>query len=258
MTTEPAKITFLDPAGATQTLAFDVVTDNTHGLGLTVTENPVEKGANLSDHAFPSLDRVSLSIFISNQPIYTNADPSGAIEEIQEEIPKYQPPSLLNPSSIDSVGDVRDAVTPGGVTQAVSGAIKDGISKLLSDGGTQRFSVVRFSDGLNRPREFYEAFKFLRDSVTVMRVLTSLRDYDNMVLEDLTSLRDASTGDGATFEASFREIKFATTQLGAVDIDPVELRAFKAQNTGSKATKDATGQGQNRSIAASVTDSLTG
>ena len=255
---EPAKITFLDPAGATQTLSFDVVTDSNHNLALTVTDSPVEKGADLTDHAFPSLDRVVLSIFISNQPIYTNADPSGSIEEITEEIPKYQAPSLLDPSSIDSVGDVASAVSPGGVTKAVSGAIKDGINKLLSGGGTQRFSVVRFSDGLNRPREFYEAFRFLRDTVTLLRVLTSLRDYDNMVIEDMTGLRDASTGDGATFAVSFREVKIANTQLGAVDIDPSELRAFKNQNTGSKATKNASGQGQNKSILASATDSLTG
>ena len=255
---EPARVTFEDPSGATQFLIFDVVTDNSHDLSLTVTDSPVEKGADLTDHAFPSLDRVSLSVFISNQPIYTNADPSGSIEEITEEIPKYQAPSLLDPSSIDSAGDVVSAVSPGGVTRAVAGAVKEGINTLLSGGGTQRFSVVKFSDGLNRPREFYEAFRFLRDSVTLLRVLTSLRDYDNMVIESMTALRDNSTGDGAQFEVSFREIKIANTSLGAVDVSPSELRAFKAENTGSKATKNASGQAQNKSIIAAGVDALGG
>jgi len=50
------------------TIEIDVVRDETHTLSNTVTDNPVEEGALISDHSRPDPDQVTLSCYVSNTP----------------------------------------------------------------------------------------------------------------------------------------------------------------------------------------------
>lgn len=50
-------------------LAFDVVTLETHAIRNEITEHPVEKGANVTDHVRAEVDSISIEVFVSNSPI---------------------------------------------------------------------------------------------------------------------------------------------------------------------------------------------
>jgi hypothetical protein len=50
---------------------IDVCTEETHELANTVTDHPVEDGANISDHVRPQPDRLTLNCFVSNTPLST-------------------------------------------------------------------------------------------------------------------------------------------------------------------------------------------
>ncbi len=76
----------------------------------------------------------------------------------------------------------------------------------------------------------------------------------------MQATRDESTGDGASFAVTFREMNLVSTQSGVVKVNASELRGFKAQNKGSKATKgvDGSAGSGNRSVAAFLVDSAVG
>lgn len=50
-------------------LAFDVVTQEIHTMKNSITEHPVEKGANVTDHVRAEVDNITLDVFVSNSPI---------------------------------------------------------------------------------------------------------------------------------------------------------------------------------------------
>lgn len=51
---------------------IDSIISELHGLSSTVTDHPVEKGANISDHARPEPDMVHLECLITNHPFSQN------------------------------------------------------------------------------------------------------------------------------------------------------------------------------------------
>lgn len=63
-----------DDAGGTVSVRFDTVNTETHDSTSVITEHPVEKGSNVSDHIRPELDRLSVEGYVSNKPLATNPD----------------------------------------------------------------------------------------------------------------------------------------------------------------------------------------
>jgi hypothetical protein len=51
------------------TIAADAVVSETHTRTNTVTDHPVEEGANISDHSRPEPDRVQVEIYVSDTPL---------------------------------------------------------------------------------------------------------------------------------------------------------------------------------------------
>lgn len=54
---------------AIDTIEIDACLDESHTLANTVTDHPVEDGANISDHSRPNPDVVSLHCYVSNTPL---------------------------------------------------------------------------------------------------------------------------------------------------------------------------------------------
>ncbi len=210
-------LTFEDTAGATQEIVFDAVETERHEFGTIVTEHPVETGQNVADHVLPTLDRIGLEVFISNQPVFIGAHPSGKLEVKSVDIPRYSP-----------------ALAP--TTGSLTRAIGDGIRSLLSGGGGDKIQVLTFAENLNRPREFYELLQSLRDNALLLRVKSGVREYENMILETVTPIKDRSTGDGMRFSLELRQIRLVDTDRVLVPI-PTNFRGSKKQNLGSKSTK---------------------
>lgn len=67
-------------------IAFDATVSERHQGKLTVTEHPVETGANITDHAQKEPDVLDISGIISNQPILLNI-----VEQLQPSIPGGDP-----------------------------------------------------------------------------------------------------------------------------------------------------------------------
>lgn len=231
----PVFLTFEDDAGATVEVRADAITSTRHQLRAQATEHPVESGEDVADHVLPGLDRVTVEAFVSNQPTDPFADESGGFEIKSLDIPKYEPRPPLNPV--------------GALTSVVSSAV----DSLLSGGGKVDVTLLTFGDGLNLPRFFYEGMKNLQDRAVLVRVLTKVREYENMIVESIEPVQDNTTGDGVRFVIEFKEVRIVETEVVAA---PVESRAFKQQNRGSKATSPSGNDDGLKSLAAGIADAF--
>ncbi len=235
-------ITSQDANGATETIRFDAVESERHEFGTDITEHPVETGEDVADHALPQLDRIGLEVFVSNQPTFSAADPSGKRETIEITFPRYEPPL---------------APTPG----ALFGAIGDGIRDLLSGGREVNVTLLTFDPKLNRPREFYETLKEWRDETRLVRVLTSVREYENMLIESVTPIKDRSTGAGMRFSIELKQIRIVQTAAVSAT-SPADTRGSNIVDLGSKATSavvpGSSTEGGLKSLAASALDDIQG
>lgn len=68
-----AYINYFDSTGATNTLKFDVVTDESWNGTNTVTEHPVETGADIADNVRVGLSKCQLTVFVTNEPFRPNS-----------------------------------------------------------------------------------------------------------------------------------------------------------------------------------------
>lgn len=76
---QEAFVQYVDATGATQTIVFDAVLTEDWPQGTTVTEHPVEQGANVADHVRVKLITCKLKIRVTNEPLDSNqfTDPIG-------------------------------------------------------------------------------------------------------------------------------------------------------------------------------------
>lgn len=172
-----ADIVFEEPAGSGQfqLISFDAVVRDSHESTATVTEHPVEQGANISDHVRPDLDRVVLEAIVSNTPI-------------------TQPVSQAD-GATGAPGDV-DLINRDGDT---IGAAR----------------VLLFDGEFDRVRSVYDELRRLKDTGTVVDIITSLREYDSMIIRAVNPQRDASSG-------SLLRIQIEATQIRIVESEIVE------------------------------------
>lgn len=69
-----ASLTWTLEDGQEQTLTFDATVRDAHVSAALVTEHPVERASNISDHVRSELDRVSLEVVVSDTPIVAPTD----------------------------------------------------------------------------------------------------------------------------------------------------------------------------------------
>lgn len=185
--------------GTIQAIDLDATVRQQHEASATATEHPVETGANVSDHVRANLDRVSLEVVVSNQPIT---------------VPKTQ---------MDGIGRAS-----GGVT------IVDGVGFVLAKANT-----LVFENDFDRVRTIYELLLDLQTSGTVVSVITSLREYESMVLQRVSPVREASTGDALVATIEARQIRVVDSEVVEAP-QPEQTRDAAPTNRGRQNTTAST------------------
>lgn len=193
----PAYITWgdaiTDPASALGSLTFDAILSEDHERTAVVTDHAVEKGSNIVDHVRPLPDRLSLEAFVSNSPI-TSAD------------------SQLLPLTLDLPQPGQAGFLAGGTGALLSKGLQAiGLQKGYPSSITAQ--VMQFSGETDYVRATYEQLTFLRDTATLLEVVTPQASYPNMVLERIGLHRDAQTGTSGTFSLEFRQIRVVSSKI---------------------------------------------
>lgn len=173
---------------------FDVVVSEGHESKIQITENPIEGGSPVHDHA------------------------------------------VILPKQVEIEGRVSDTPMPSG-----------GSTVFGSIGGRRSVTAFEMMIGLQESRE-------------VFTVLTGLRRYPNMMLENLRTRQDAGTAEVLDFTATLREVKIVNTRI--VDVPPrrpgkTARQAPKKTDGGEKKATEMTAQ-QRQSLLSKGLDWITG
>lgn len=111
------------------------------------------------------------------------------------------------------------------------------ITGIVTNHPVTLFAFARTSISGTRAEQFFEALEKVMDAGTLISVFTTLRQYDNMVITEITVPRNAEKGNVVEATITFREIIIVNTEtLAAV---PVEASAGGLANAGKIAPPPA-------------------
>lgn len=125
----PASLEWIDASGVTHTFQFDLVVQEEWKNEATVTEYPVEVGANVADHVRVELPTCTLTIFATNEPIEQNqwATPKD-LDSVSVDVPSPQwipGDGIVTYTSWRNFIDVRSLAA--GILGGVAGSLASGL-----------------------------------------------------------------------------------------------------------------------------------
>lgn len=112
---------------------------------------------------------------------------------------------------------------------------------------------VSGGDPATRAKDAFAKLEQIQVEGEILTIRTFLRDFDNMILEDMSAPRDASTGNVLSASLSLRELITATTEVRKPP-KPIETEKAPRQNTGRQNTTESPPENQQQTQ--SVLDSL--
>lgn len=213
-------ITWTDDAGAVVSMVFDVDNQETHEFSTQITEHPVEQGADVADHVRDELESFRLEGYVSDSPTVSNGDisQSAALKTIELQIPEM--PTLISLSGAISAG-------VSAVGSAIFGAPKP-----------PKAQIVTFDNTRSRKKQTLELLNKTRTQHKLIRILTKMKDYENMLIQQITATRAPQDGTGANFVVAFREVEFVSSEIVAAP-KPSEPIGSTRKTAGSKNAKDS-------------------
>ena len=211
-------VTWTDDAGAVVSLELDVDLQESHDLSSEITEHPVEEGADVTDHVRPRLRRVSIEGYVSDTPMLGNPGVAELAEFVSLELQIPEKPRQLSLSA---------------GLQAGVGAVKEAV---FGPTPPIKVTMLTLDDFKSRKRAVYDALEDARLNARLCRVITSLHEYDNMLIEQVTPSRTPDSGNGATFAFTTKEIIRVSSDV-TVAPEPAELSGAVKVPAGAKNAK---------------------
>jgi len=196
-------IFLLPQDGSDRIVTFDAIEAENHESVSEISDHPVETGVNVTDHVRPLPDTYSFTGFISNTPTKFNPFTSrGEIRSIKLEAVEYFPTTeqLLT--------------SPGGAIRFGGKAIGNAIFP-----PEWSATVLAFPDFFDAVRETYETLLDLRNNAVTLRLLTSVREYEDLIIVRFSLPRIIGQAEGASFNVDLRELRIVET--GVVAAPPV-------------------------------------
>lgn len=153
---------------------------------------------------------------------------------------------------IEDGSDISDHVINRGKLLTIEGEISDDPITILDTNILERTvanitpSILRskLSFGLGgnngKPsKEAFDQFEKIHDNKIPLTIITGLKKYDNMIMEDITIPRTSKTVRSLKFTATFRHIKISSTEFVATPsvYQDVELGAQAKKNIGLQSSK---------------------
>lgn len=184
------------------TFHFDVVTSETHASTLRLTENPIESGAAVADHAVLEPKEITLNgVMVGyEQPDFTNRLLGGRLAGMK---------SLPLPLNVRGITAQAESMANRYLSLAKT-AVEDAPRVLAPFLPDYARSVADTSDTLDRVGKAYNALLGLQKSGETVNVQTGVRLYPNMMLINIgiTQIYDGS----AEFTLTLREIFIVASQ----------------------------------------------
>jgi hypothetical protein len=236
----PVTLTWEDDAGATVSAVFDVDLQETHEGTNIITEHPVEDGADIADHIRPQLQRFTVEGFVSDTPLLSN-------------------PDVVNKTTFVALElQIPDQPLKFGVSNAITAGI-GAIGDALFPPKPLKVTMLTFDNFESRVRAARDVLETARTTARLIRILTSITEYENMVIEQVVITRSPEDGSGAHFTITLKQIEKVSSDI-TVAPEPAEISGSTKKAAGSKNAKDdeAKIDGLKKSILARAADGLGG
>lgn len=222
--------------GEIKAVVFDATVRELHQHSATATNHPVESGAPVTDHVKPEPDQLSVDVHVTNTPIISpNVD--GANGEVRSMNVQTEARSQSKGAKVSREGNVTAAEYENNRLQGSA-------------------MVLQFGGGFDRVGSVYEVLARLCKEGVDVTVVTSLRQWDSMLISRVSTPREAASRHAVTFQVDFQEVRFAETETVGTP-EPLETRAERARRRGAQGTEDAESE-EDVSLAAQLLEGTTG
>lgn len=255
-----------EATSAIAVVRFDAVTSVTPEDVLTITDHPVEQGANVVDHARKEPTRISIEGIVSTIPNprvdtdtgFRTIELSGPFmragdpQKITLEPPK--PPLNFGPGSL-----LRAAVV--GIGEAIFGG--PNLEAEFAGESTPirvpfKAQVLQQNAPRDRVRDVYDALLRVQEARQLVQVSTRDRDLTDMMIERIAEPRSVGEGKAAKFQIDLRRIRAVGSVVVAAP-KPTEERGKTNVNKGAQAgAKDEDPKQRRKTLAKAALDALRG
>lgn len=201
--------------GKTFFLRLDATLSERHDATATVTEHPVETGVDVTDHVRQMSDTISVEALITNHPIHSAYD-----DFFDGAQGGFAPHALQIPQ--------RDTY----VTNPISAALAR-----YADPPPDSVQVLYFDALFNRPLTVYAALLQVKNTVTLLKIDSGVRTYENMVITALSVPKD-DAADSLKFSFDATALRVAASEV-VESPRPKEERGKKRKNKGTQQPVDA-------------------
>lgn len=201
-------IQYTTDKGAKELLQVDATLTEGHGFSSKVTSHPVEDGSEISDHVIKSPRVLTITGIISDNPFSVSSASTEGIDGVEGNV----------------VGN-------GGKTE---------VSKRTSKIGSPLLASLSPSSEVKLSKTAMEIFESIYEEKLLLTIITGLRTYSNMVMENFSVDRNSRTANSLSFSASFKEVFIAVSEVIDVPIEATTVEsAVQKQNKGRLATSEA-------------------
>lgn len=202
---ERVSLVFRNGPTKIDSVELDVVITESHVGAVSVTEHPVEQGANISDHAQEKPDMLTMTAIVSNTPISRTK---------------------------------QTRIIDTGLGQFVSNVPADQVQ-----------GVAGYAEAA------YARLRELKSARNLITVVTNLRVYTSMIIENLTVPRDSNTGDALSFSVQLKQVIVVRNKVTRT-VASKDPKAQPKAKAGKQATRQATEAEKKKSIAYSTAENL--
>jgi hypothetical protein len=220
-------------------LYIDAAIRESHSTASQITEHPVEQGANVADHVRPELEKLTFDVYFTNTPIRLPKSHVGtALSGDFKSADLPEPPSESLTWRRDGGPTLVSPVIP--PQRLGLGLATDGVAPEWQAAPLQGYrlplpgvNVLQFSSEFDRVRLVYDALRQLVIAGTLCRILTTLRQYDNMVLRSMDTPRDVQSGSAITVTIEAMQVRLVATETVTAP-KTAQVRARPTKNEGPK------------------------
>jgi hypothetical protein len=259
------QIHWVDPDDDTLgVIRLDTVQSTTPEDSMSITDHPVEQGANVVDHAREEPTRFSVEGTVSSIPNRL-IDTDAGFQTIELEAPMMlatdpqtitldvpKPPLALTPSGLiqAAVVGIGEAIFGGPNLDATfSGEPKPGDASFKAQ-------VYQQNVPRNRVRDVYEALLRVQSKRLFCTISTRDRELTDMLIERVAEPRAVEDGGSAKFQVDFKRVRVSASQTVAAP-KPTEARGKTGVNKGAQAgTKDEDPKQRRKTLAKVTLDAL--
>lgn len=241
--TKQAFLAWVDASGTSKTLVFDVVVSEEWEEGTTVTEHPVETGANVADHVRETLPKCMLKVRSTNEPMDANQYDQANTAQIfglSIPAPTWVPgsgvivvPEYVNPIELRAIAGTAAGMAAGlaGQTANAIGALAGAVAAALlipaytvklptATGaglqpdvpGAPPMPVVQYWKGVDYVEQVHALLVQLKRAAQLIEVTGSKQVEFNMVIDTLSFSRSSETGSGEDISIGLKQIRFVSTE----------------------------------------------